>query len=64
MTPLRAFAFMVFTLIYTPCISTIAAVKRETGSYKWTAFSVLYSLILAWVLAYIIIRAGMLFGLS
>ncbi len=64
MTPLRAFAFMVFTLIYTPCISTIAAIKRETGSYKWTAFSVLYSTGLAWVLAYIIVRIGILFGLD
>jgi len=64
MTPLQAFGFMVFTLIYTPCISTIATIKRETGSYKWTAFSLIYSTALAWALAYLIIKIGTLLGLG
>lgn len=62
MTPLIAFGFLIFTLIYTPCLATIAAIKRETQSWKWTAFSVGYSLVLAWVLAFLIYQIGSLFA--
>ena len=58
MTPLVAFAFMVFVLIYCPCISTISAIKHETGSWKWAGFSVVFSLSLAWMLAFGIIAMG------
>ncbi len=64
MTPLKAYTFLVFTLLYMPCLGTIAAIKRETGSYKWTFFSVAYSLFVAWVFSFIIYRAGLLIGLS
>lgn len=64
MTPLKAYTFMVFTLLYTPCLGTIAAVKRETGSVWWTLFSISYSLAVAWVFSFIIYRLGLLFGLS
>jgi ferrous iron transport protein B len=58
MTPVQAFAFMVFTLLYLPCLATIGAIRREAGSWKWVGFSVAYSLSLAWALALIIINVG------
>jgi len=64
MTPLKAYTFLVFTLLYTPCLGTVAATKRETGSYKWTFFSVGYSLFVAWVISFIIYRVGLLIGLG
>jgi len=64
MTPLIGYAFMVFVLVYTPCLATVAAIRRETGSWRWTGFSVGYSLTLAWILAFVIYRGGMILGLG
>ena len=64
MTPLIGYAFMVFVLVYTPCLATVAAIRRETGSWKWTAFAVGYALVLAWCLAFVIYQGGMLLGLG
>lgn len=47
----KAFAFMIFVLLYFPCIATISAIIRETGSWKYGVFSVLYNTGLAWLLA-------------
>lgn len=58
LTPLTALAFMAFTLIYTPCIGTLSIVKKETGSWGWTAFTVGYGLGLAWLVAYLIVALG------
>jgi ferrous iron transport protein B len=58
MTPVQAFAFMVFTLLYLPCLATIGAIRREAGSWKWVGFSIAYSLSLAWMLALIIVNVG------
>jgi len=58
MTPLAAYAFMVVTLIYVPCVATIAAIKKETASWKWTSFAVGYGLALAWILATLIYQIG------
>ncbi len=58
MTPLAAYAFMVVTLIYVPCIATVAVIKKETGSWKWTSFTVGYGLALAWILATLIYQIG------
>ena len=63
-TPLTAYAFMAFTLIYTPCLATVAVIKKETGSWKWAAFSVVYTLALAWIVAFLIYRVGLLLGLG
>jgi len=63
-TPLVAYAFMAFCLIYVPCVATIAMIKRETKSWKWTGFSVGYSLALAWIVALIIYQAGSRLGLG
>ena len=63
-TPLTAYAFMAFSLIYTSCVATIATVKRETNSWKWTVFSVTYQFALAWLVAFIIYQGGRLIGLQ
>lgn len=60
-TPLIAYAFMAFSLVYVPCAATVAMIKRETGSWKWTGFAVGYSLILGWTLATLIYQIGRLF---
>jgi len=58
MSPLTAFAFMVFVLLYAPCLATIAAIKRETGGWKWASFSVAFSLTIAYALALSITVVG------
>jgi len=57
-TPVSAYAFMVFVLLYTPCVATLVVMKKETGSWKWPLFSVGYSFAIAWVLAFIIYQVG------
>jgi ferrous iron transport protein B len=61
-TPAVALAFMVFVLIYFPCIATIAAVKKETGSWKWALFMVFYTTALAWVLSFAVFQISSLLG--
>ena len=51
-TPASALALMVFVLLYCPCFATIAAIVKESGSWRWGAFSVLYSTVVAWLLAF------------
>ena len=60
-TPLVAFCYMVFVLIYFPCIATIVAIKQESGSWKWALFTAVYTTLLAWVMAFAIYRIGGLF---
>jgi len=64
MTPLVGYAFMIFVLAYTPCVATVAVIRRESGSWGWTAFAVGYGIALAWILAFVIYRGGMLLGLG
>jgi ferrous iron transport protein B len=64
MTPLSAYAMMAFVLIYIPCLATISVIRRETNSWKWTGFSIAYSTILAWIVAFIIYQGGRLIGLG
>ena len=59
-TPPMALAFMLFVLLYFPCIATIATLKRETG-WRWALFSVVHSLLLAWVVAFVAFQVGILF---
>jgi len=61
-TPLAGFAFMLFVLLYTPCIVAVIAVKREIGA-KWMAFSVGYQLVLAWSVSFGVYQIGRLVGL-
>nr|WP_320131255.1 ferrous iron transport protein B [uncultured Holophaga sp.] len=64
LTPLTAIAFMVFTLIYIPCLGTVGIIRKETQSWGWTGFSVGYGLVLAWVLAWIIVTLGKAIGMG
>jgi ferrous iron transport protein B len=59
-TPLVAFAFMVFILIYFPCIAVIAAIRKESGRWKWPAFLAVYTTALAWIAAFIVYQVGSL----
>ena len=60
-TPASALAFMVFVLLYFPCIATLTAIARETGSWKYALFSVIYNTGLAWVFAVLTYRIAVLF---
>lgn len=60
MSPLIAFSYLLFVLIYFPCIATIAAIKGETGSWKWAAFAAGYTTLLAWVVSACVYQTGML----
>lgn len=51
-THASALAFLVFVLVYFPCIATLAAITRESGSWRYTLFSIVYNTVLAWVLAF------------
>jgi len=64
MTPLGAYTLMAFVLIYVPCLATVAVISRETNSWKWAAFSIAYSLALAWVVSFFIYQGGRLLGLG
>ena len=59
-SPLSAFCFLVFTLLYTPCVAAVATVKRELGSVKGTIFMILYQSAIAWLASFIIYRIGLL----
>ncbi len=61
-TPLTAISFLVFILLYFPCIATIAAIKGETGSWKWTLFAMAYTTALAWITSAAVFQIGTLFG--
>ena len=63
-TPLSAYSFMVFTLLYIPCIAVIAVVKRETNSWKWPLFMIFYTTMIAWILAFIVYQGGLLLGFT
>ena len=60
-TPLVITGFLLFVLIYFPCIATIAAIKEESHSWKWALFSVFYSTGLAWLIALVVHQLGRLF---
>lgn len=61
-TALSAYSFMAFILLYTPCMATVATIKKETASMKWTIVSIVYALILAYALSFLIYQVGSLLG--
>lgn len=61
-TPLLAFVFILFVSIYFPCIGSIIAISKESGSYKWGLFSVFYTLALAWLLSFGVYQFGLFLG--
>ena len=62
-TPLASYCFLLFVLLYFPCIATIAAIKGETGSWKWATFAAAYTTALAWVVSAAVYQIGTIFGL-
>jgi ferrous iron transport protein B len=60
-TPLVALAFMVFCLLYVPCVAALGAIRGETKSWKWTGFTALYTTVVAWVVAVLVFQIGRLF---
>ena len=62
-TQAAALAYMVFILLYFPCIATFIAIRRESGSWKWAILTAVYTIILAWVAAFVTFHLAMLFGL-
>ena len=61
-TPLSAFSFMAFTLLYTPCFASIGAIKQETNSYKWALTMCGITLITAYIVSFLIYNVGLLAG--
>ena len=60
-TPTVALGYMLFVLIYFPCVATLAAIRQESGSWKWALFAAFYTTALAWVVAYAVNVVGNLF---
>jgi ferrous iron transport protein B len=62
MTSTAALAMMVFVLLYMPCLATLSAIRRETASLKWMIFSISYSTVLAWIMAFLVYQGGNMIG--
>jgi ferrous iron transport protein B len=60
-TPLVVVSLLLFVLIYFPCVATIAAIKEESGSWKWGIFSIIYTTMLAWFISFVVYQIGCLF---
>ena len=61
-TPLAALAFMVFTQLYSPCVTALGTIKKETQSWKWTGFAFVYTCSVAWIVSMLVYQVGHLFG--
>ena len=57
-TPLTAYAYLLFILLYFPCIATIAAIKNETGSWRWALFAACYTTVVAWLISATFYQVG------
>lgn len=60
MSPLSAFCMLIFVLLYMPCVSTVIAIKSETGKWRWALFVVCYTICLAWICSTIVFQLGSL----
>jgi ferrous iron transport protein B len=63
-TPLSAYAFMVFVLLYMPCVVVAIAMRQEFGTWKWFGIAFVYQMALAWLAAFVIYQGGRLLGLA
>jgi ferrous iron transport protein B len=63
-TPLSAYSFMVFILLYVPCLATVATIQKETGSKKWMLFSIGYGLVVAYAISFIVFHGGQWLGIG
>jgi len=62
MTPLSALSMMIFVLLYVPCLATVGAINRETGSVKWTLFNIAFTSGVAWMMSFVVYQGGRLMG--
>ena len=62
-TPLTAISYMLFVLIYFPCVATLAAIRQESGQWKWAIFTALYTTALAWIISFAVYQIGNLISL-
>lgn len=63
-TPLSAYAFITFVLLYMPCVVVAIAMRQEFGTWKWFGIAFAYQMVLAWVAAFVIYQGGRLIGIS
>ena len=61
-TPVVAYTFMLFVLLYFPCIATLIAIGREAGHWRWGAFAAVYSCALAWLVCFVVYQTSLLLG--
>lgn len=57
-TPVTAFAYLMFILLYFPCVAVVAAVKKESGNWKWALFMIIYTTAIAWTVAFLVNQVG------
>ncbi len=60
LTPLSGYSFLLFILIYFPCVAVVAAIKKESGGWKWAIFMVIYTTLLAWTVSFTVFQVGSL----
>ena len=60
LTTLQAYCYLLFVLIYFPCLATVIAIKNETGSWRWALTSAIYTTVLAWIVSAVVYQAGLL----
>ncbi len=63
-TSLSAIAFMVFSQLYTPCVTALGTIKKEAGGWKWVAFSAVYMFVIAWFVSLLVYQIGRLLGFA
>jgi ferrous iron transport protein B len=63
-TPLVAYSFLLFVLLYFPCIATIAAIKHETASWRWALTAAIYTTAIAWIVSAVFTQVGLLIGIG
>ena len=61
-TPLAALAFMIFTQLYSPCVTALGTIKKETQSWKWMSFAFIYTCSVAWIVSMLVYQVGRLLG--
>ena len=60
-TPLAAYAYLLFVLLYFPCIATIVAIKNETGTWRWAVIAAVYTTCVAWIVSALVYQVGSIF---
>ncbi len=63
-SPLKAFALMIFVMVYAPCFVTVVMIRRETGKWRWAFFAMAYTTVLAYAMSLIIYQGGQALGLG